>query len=343
MPDKQSDPKFPPVALTMGDPASISAEITALAWMSRDKHQISPFFVLSHSSLYDGLSVPTKIITAPEEAIECFSHAMPVLELPKRIAIEIGKPDPATAAMTIRSIAEAVKYVRTGQASSVVTNPINKHVLYEAGFKFPGHTEYLAELASDGGKVDIHPVMMLTCSRLRTVPLTIHIPIEDVPQYISSELISKTARIISDDLKKYFGMESPRISVAGLNPHAGESGAMGRAEIEIIEPAIDALQQEGMNISGPFPADTLFHEAARENYDIVLAMYHDQALIPVKTLGFDEGVNVTLGLPLVRTSPDHGTAYDIAGKGLANPQSLIEALKLAQKMSRQALVQSHND
>lgn len=333
----------------MGDPAGISTEITALAWKHRATNGISPFFVLSRQSLFarlkqlDDFRIPTVKITSPDEANKAFGQALPILELPDALDVQPGQPDPAVGAMTILSISSAVDLVKKGQASSVVTNPINKHVLYQAGFKFAGHTEYLAELAKQWEEKQFRPVMMLVSNQMRTVPLTIHIPLADVEKLISIELISETAHIISRDMTKYFGLPSPRISVAGLNPHAGESGSMGKTEIDIIEPAIVALQKEGLNISGPFPADTLFHSAARKTYDVVIGMYHDQALIPIKTLGFDEGVNTTLGLPFVRTSPDHGTAYDIAGKGLANPQSLIEALKLARKMSNQSMVQSSDD
>ena len=328
-----------PIALTMGDPAGIGSEITVLAWKRRRECGLAPFFVLSRKSLFDKLShldgfkVPLAIIRDPADALSMFSHSLPILELPEFVAAIAGKPDPSSGAMTILSIGKAVEFVKSGQASAVVTNPINKHVLYEAGFQFPGHTEYLAKLAGDWGAQTVRPVMMLATKQLRTVPLTIHIPLADVASHISVELIIETARILSGDLTKYFGLKSPHIAVAGLNPHAGEDGAMGTAEMEIIEPALARLKSQGVNVSGPYPADTLFHAKARETYDAVLGMYHDQALIPIKTLGFDEGVNTTLGLPFVRTSPDHGTAYDIAGKGLATPTSLIEALNLARDMA----------
>lgn len=346
MPTQNSNINSLPIALTMGDPAGISTEITVLAWKQRTSNGISPFFVLSRQSLFDqlkqleGFHIPTVLISSPDEANEAFGQALPILELSDAVDIQPGQPAPSSGAMTIQSISSAVDLVKNRRASCVVTNPINKHVLYQAGFTFPGHTEYLAELAKKWGNENIRPVMMLVSNQMRTVPLTIHIPLADVEKLISKELINETAHIISCDMKKYFGMQSPRILVAGLNPHAGESGAMGKTEIDIIEPAIRALKREGLNISGPFPADTLFHAAARKTYDVVIGMYHDQALIPIKTLGFDEGVNTTLGLPFVRTSPDHGTAYDIAGKGLANPRSLVEALKLAKKMSDQSRVQS---
>ena len=331
-----------PIALTMGDPAGIGSEITVLAWKQREQCELAPFFILSCKALFEklaplaGFDIPLATISAPEQAIEVFSQALPILELPESVAAIPGSPDPACGAMTIHSISQAVEFVKNGFASSVVTNPINKHVLYESGFTFPGHTEYLASLAEQWNGETIRPVMMLASKQLRTVPLTIHIPLADVAGQLTSALIIETARIISNDMTKYFGLKSPRLAVAGLNPHAGENGAMGTAEIDIIKPALSTLKAEGINISGPYPADTLFHAAARETYDVVIGMYHDQALIPIKTLSFDEGVNTTLGLPFVRTSPDHGTAYDIAGKGLARPTSLIEAVKLASQMAQQS-------
>ncbi len=328
-----------PIAVTMGDPAGISTEITAQAWISRQQNGLSPFFVLTRGSLfeklgqYSDIQCPIENIDSPIEAMDAFENALPVIELPDEIVSHPGQPAPSSGAMTIHSITKAVEYIKKGEASSLVTNPINKHVLYQAGFEFPGHTEYLAKLAEQWGLHNVRPVMMLASRHLRTVPLTIHIPLEKVAEQITTDLIIETAHTISDDLKKYFGLRSPRLAVTGLNPHAGENGAMGTAEIKIIEPAIRSLQAEGITVTGPHPADTLFHEAARKNYDVVLGMYHDQALIPIKTLSFDEGVNTTLGLPFVRTSPDHGTAYNIAGKGQATPKSLIEALRMAKQMS----------
>ncbi len=332
----QSSTSGSPIVVTMGDPAGISTEITAMAWQERNNQQLSPFFVLSRQSLYAPWKIPVQVIHSPEETRDCFPHALPVIELPDDFEVQPGLPSPESAQMTIQSISSAIDYIKTGQASSVVTNPVNKHVLYQAGFKFPGHTEYLAERAGQWNETRIRPVMMLLSSQLKTVPLTVHIPLNKVSEHITEPLLMRTVRTVHSDMKKYFGLASPRISVAGLNPHAGENGAMGREEIEIIQPAIRALQAEDIDISGPWPADTLFHEKARQQYDVVIGMYHDQALIPIKTLGFDEGVNTTLGLPFVRTSPDHGTAYDIAGKGCASPQSLIEAIKLARKMVQHA-------
>ncbi len=328
-----------PIAVTMGDPAGISTEITARSWKNIKENRNLTFFLISRASLFEEYNssslqkIDFEIIHSPADAHAIFPHALPILELPKQVVATPGQPDPANGKMTVKSISMAVDLVQGNQASSLVTAPINKHVLYQAGFEFPGHTEFLAELAAQDNLKPRRPVMMLVSSQLRTVPLTIHIPLSEVPKSITKQLIQETAHIISADMKKYFGLQSPKIAIAGLNPHAGENGSMGRTEIEVIEPALRELKEQGLNISGPHPADTLFHAKARQNYDVVLGMYHDQALIPIKTLGFDEGVNTTLGLPFVRTSPDHGTAYDIAGKGLANPQSLIEAIKLANHMS----------
>ncbi len=327
----------------MGDPASISSEITVLAWKNRHRYALSPFFVLSPSVLLErlrgrhGFDIPLRNISTPHEAVELFDQALPVLNISGDAETGFGVPNAANGSITINSISKAVELVQTGQASSLVTNPINKHVLYEAGFDFPGHTEYLANLASAAGKPKLRPVMMLVSDQLRTVPLTIHIPLSQVEPHITPDLIKDTVRIVANDLTRCFGLKAPRITLAGLNPHAGENGAMGRIEIDLIEPAVQTLQEEGICVSGPFPADTLFHAKARKTYDVVIGMYHDQALIPIKTLDFDKGVNTTLGLPFVRTSPDHGTAYNIAGKGIADPRSLVEALKLAREMSDHAM------
>ena len=246
---------------------------------------------------------------------------------------EPGRPDARNAAATIESIARAVRAVHDGAARAVVTNPIAKAVLYEAGFRFPGHTEYLGELAKDWAEAAF-PVMMIWSETLAVVPVTIHIPLSEAPRALSADLIVKTARVVDRDLRARFRIARPRLAVAGLNPHAGEGGAMGGEESTIIAPALGTLRAEGIDVMGPLPADTMFHPAARARYDVALTMYHDQGLIPVKTLAFDTGVNVTLGLPFVRTSPDHGTAFDIAGKGIANPSSLIAALKLADRLTR---------
>jgi 4-hydroxythreonine-4-phosphate dehydrogenase len=326
----------PPLALTMGDPAGIGPELALRAW-SRRKDIDAPFFVVADPDalreLAQRLALDAPIVvTDPAGAIEAFASALPVVSLSASAAATPGKPSAVFARATIESIDRAVGYVHSGAASAVVTNPIAKHVLYEAGFGFPGHTEYLGELARLWGK-PAQPVMMLWSTELSVVPVTIHIPLAAAPAALTRDLIVSTARIVAADLKKRFAIPHPRLAVAGLNPHAGESGAMGREEIETIAPAIAELRAEGLDVSGPHPADTMFHAAARARYDVALTMYHDQGLIPIKTLAFDTGVNVTLGLPFVRTSPDHGTAFDIAGKGLANPTSLIEAMRLAARLA----------
>jgi 4-hydroxythreonine-4-phosphate dehydrogenase len=325
-----------PLALTMGDPAGIGPELALKAWIQRDAVG-APFFVIADpralSDLARKLSLDAPVISVdPEGAAEVFDAALPVVPLSNGAGAEPGKPDPKFAAATLESIERAVAYAHTGQAAAVVTNPIAKKVLYDAGFKHPGHTEFLGELASRWGTV-ARPVMMLWSPELAVVPVTIHIALADAPKALTREAILETTRITARDLQKRFKIARPRLALAGLNPHAGEGGAMGREEIEIIAPAIEELRREGIDVVGPLPADTMFHAAARKKYDAALTMYHDQGLIPIKTLAFDEGVNVTLGLPFIRTSPDHGTAFDIAGTGRANVASLIAALRLAARLA----------
>jgi 4-hydroxythreonine-4-phosphate dehydrogenase len=322
--------------MTLGEPAGIGPELALRAWLRRAEIG-APFFLLAdpaglrETAQRLALDVPLAIV-APSGAVETFEHALPVVALGARASATPGRPDSAFAGATIESIERAVSYVRSGEASAVVTNPIAKHVLYEAGFKFPGHTEFLGELARQWG-ARAQPVMLLWSSALCVVPVTIHIPLAEVPRALTRALIVSTARIVAADMRRRFAIARPRLAFAGLNPHAGEGGAIGREEIETIGPAIAELRDEGLEVSGPHPADTMFHAAARQRYDVALTMYHDQGLIPIKTLAFDTGVNVTLGLPFIRTSPDHGVAFDIAGKGLANPASLIEAAKLAARLA----------
>jgi 4-hydroxythreonine-4-phosphate dehydrogenase len=325
-----------PLAFTMGDPAGIGPELLLRAWLARASIG-APFFALADVDALTTLArelrlaVPIASIE-PEEAAGVFSRALPVVPLLARAEAEAGRPHASFAATTLESIERAVGYVRSGAASAVVTNPIAKKTLYEAGFAHPGHTEYLGELAKSWGGA-VQPVMMIWSPLLAVVPITIHIPLIEVASALTKRLILSTARIVASDMTRRFAMPRPRLVFAGLNPHAGEGGAMGREEIETIAPAIAELESEGLDVVGPLPADTMFHPAARARYDVALTMYHDQGLIPAKTLAFDEGVNVTLGLPFVRTSPDHGTAFDIAGKGLANPSSLIAAARLAARLS----------
>jgi 4-hydroxythreonine-4-phosphate dehydrogenase len=320
----------------MGDPAGVGLDIALLAWQQRNTDDVPPFLLLGDIDALYGRPEARYFGYADSisEAVEVFDSRLPVLRLNTPLAEPVvpGKPSVANAAAVQASIEAAVKLVLSGEVSAVVTNPIAKNVMAAAGFPHPGHTEFLGALASAYG-ADANPVMMLCGPDLRVVPVTIHIALADVPGALSTELIVNTARIVAADLRRWFGIEAPRLAVTGLNPHGGEGGLMGAEEQTIIAPAIAVLQADGYAVTGPHPADTLFHASARQNYDTVLAMYHDQALIPLKTLAFDEGVNVTLGLPFVRTSPDHGTAFDIAGTGKALPDSLIAALKLAAKMS----------
>jgi 4-hydroxythreonine-4-phosphate dehydrogenase len=334
-------PRGPVLAVTQGDPAGIGPELTLRAWLLRNAAGLTPFFALTDPDLLRrtaqrlALDVPISE-TEPEMAAAAFPEALPVVPLGMPVEAEPGGPDPATAEATIASISRAVELVRNGAAAALVTNPIAKHVLYEAGFAHPGHTEFLAVLATDPGALPIRPVMMLWSEALAVVPVTIHIPLAAVPRALTRELIVDTARIVDRDLRSRFGIARPRLALAGLNPHAGESGAMGDEERDIIEPAIAQLRAEGLDVSGPWPADTMFHARARAGYDVALAMYHDQALIPIKTIAFDEGVNVTLGLPFIRTSPDHGTAFDIAARGIARPDSLVAAIRLAARLAAHA-------
>jgi 4-hydroxythreonine-4-phosphate dehydrogenase len=323
-----------PIALTMGDPSGIGLEVALAAWR---EGEVAPFFLLADPDAVAqvdralGLATPLET-TTPEQAAEVFGRALPVVPLSARVSAQPGKPDPANAPAILEAIERAVEYVRLGAARAVVTNPIAKKTLYDAGFRHPGHTEFLGELAGAWGE-PATPVMMIWSPLLAVVPVTIHIPLREVAEALTRAAIETAARIVDRDLKSRFKIERPRIAVAGLNPHAGEGGAMGREEMDTIAPVIEALRREGLDIFGPLPADTMFHARARERYDVALTMYHDQGLIPAKTLAFDEGVNVTLGLPFVRTSPDHGTAFDIAGRGAADPASLSAALKLAARLS----------
>jgi len=307
--------------------------------MDRTKHGLSPFVVIGDPALFEAVSqqlaldVLVRTIRTPEDASAVFADALPVLPLQSRVNAVPGHPDKTNAAAIIESIETAVSLARAGRVSCVATNPIAKHVLYDAGFAHPGHTEFLATLATDPGGVAPLSVMMLWSESLAVVPVTVHIPLADVPRALTTELIVATARIVARDLENRFGISKPRLALAGLNPHAGESGAMGREDIDIVAPAIAQLRAEGIDATGPYPADTMFHARARAGYDVALCMYHDQALIPIKTIAFDDGVNVTLGLPFIRVSPDHGTAFDIAGKGIARPDSLIAALRLGARLA----------
>ncbi len=324
-----------PLALSMGEPAGIGPEITLKAWAARQTEQLPVFFAVGAPALYRqlatslGLDVPLHEIASPEEAAGFFNRALPVLPLPLEADVEPGRLSPPNARAVMRSIDLACDLALAGRAAGIVTNPIHKRALYEAGLNLPGHTEYLA--ARTGGAT---PVMMLSCPGLRVVPVTVHEPLASVATSLTTAMIIEKGVILARALKHDLGIARPRIAVAGLNPHAGEEGHIGREEIDVIAPALDAIRNAGAEISGPLPPDTMFHAAARMRYDAALCMYHDQALIPLKTIDFEHGVNTTLGLPIVRTSPDHGTALDIAGRGVAHPGSLIEAIRLADEIAR---------
>ncbi len=330
-----------PLALTQGDPAGIGPDITLVAWTRRRELGLPPFlFIGDHGVLAArarqlDLTVPLREADVAS-ACNVFPEALPVLPVAAGIDVVAGEPHMATAKGTIAAIEKAVALSMAGDALGVVTNPIAKSVLYEAGFGFPGHTEFLADLAARATGQSVMPVMMLAGPKLRAIPVTIHIPLKNVPDALTTDLIVETGRIAHADLKARFGIDHPRLAVAGLNPHAGEGGAIGKEDEAVILPAIQILRAEGIDAFGPLPADTMFHDDARRRYDVAICMYHDQALIPAKALGFDDSVNVTLGLPFVRTSPDHGTAFGIAGKGIAKEQSLVAALKLAAEISRTA-------
>ncbi|AWZ21036.1 4-hydroxythreonine-4-phosphate dehydrogenase [Roseovarius sp. TM1035] len=314
-----------PIALSCGEPAGIGPEIAAAAW-DRLRGALPFFLIGDPAHLPPG--TPIAQITDPAEASAACATALPVLAHAFDGPLTLGTPNPAHARGVIDVIARGVDLVQSGAASALCTAPIHKQALQDgAGFAFPGHTEFLAHLAGVG-----RVVMMLASDQLRVVPTTIHIPLKDVPQALTPDLLEETIRITHAALIRDFGLSAPRLAIAGLNPHAGEGGKMGREEIEVIAPVISRLRAQGFDLRGPLSADTMFHASARATYDAAVCMYHDQALIPIKTLDFDRGVNVTLGLPFIRTSPDHGTALDIAGQGRANPTSLIEALKLAQTM-----------
>jgi 4-hydroxythreonine-4-phosphate dehydrogenase len=336
MPIGQADPK--PIALTAGDPAGIGPDITLETWLRRLTHQLPAFALLGdldhlrHRAELLGLEVPVAAIAEISEATRIFTDALPVLPMPLPERIEAGRPVSSAAPAIKASIEAAVRLVMSGEARAMVTNPIAKNVLIAAGFPHPGHTEYLGALARDRG-AHASPVMMLCGPDLRVVPVTIHIPLAHVPKELTTERIVETVRVSAEGLTRWFGVDHPRLAMTGLNPHAGEDGLMGDEEQTIIAPALAALREQGFAVTGPHPADALFHARARQHYDAAIAMYHDQALIPVKTLAFDEGVNVTLGLPFIRTSPDHGTAFDIAGTGKARADSLIAALRLAARMA----------
>ena len=327
--------RMKPIALTMGDPAGIGGELTLRTWLRL--REIGPIFValddparLKQLARDMGLAVPVRTVADAAEAMEIFTTALPVLPVPLAVPPVPGNPNKANAPAVVGSIEQATKLALAGVVSAVVTNPINKAALYQAGFAYPGHTEFLAALTGATGR----QIMMLASPMLRVVPVTVHASLRDSIAMLTTEMIVAAARTTAVALRRDFGIASPRLAIAGLNPHAGEQGALGIEEMTLIQPAIDALRAEGIEVSGPWPPDTMFTAPARGRYDVAICMYHDQALIPLKTLDMDHGVNVTLGLPIVRTSPDHGTAFDIAGKGVADPASLIAAIEMAAMLVR---------
>lgn len=324
----------PPLVVTMGEPAGIGPELLLAAWRARPADSIGPWAAIANADQLRALAgrldwpVPIIAIAAPDQAEAALGEGLPVIDIPLGGSPRAGAPDPINAAATIASIDRAVAMAMDGRAAAVVTNPIQKSALYAAGFSVPGHTEYLAQLTGAP-----RPVMMIAGPRLRVVPVTIHLPLALVPTALTTEAIVETGRIALIALRADFGIAEPRLAVCGLNPHAGESGALGQEDEAIVRPAVEALAAEGWRVTGPHPADTLFHQAARAGFDAALGMYHDQVLTPAKALDFDQGVNVTLGLPIVRTSPDHGTALDIAGHGVARADSLLAAMAMARDLA----------
>ena len=322
---------MPPLAVSLGDPAGVGPELIAEAWARREDERLSPFFVvggavlLAEAAAARGLAVPIRKITSPDEAAAAFGSALPVLgELEG--AYHPGLPDRAGAELALASLTEATRLAVSGKASGVITGPIAKSRLAEVGFAFPGQTEFVAAAC---GVVPQDAVMMLAGPNLRTVPLTVHIALAEVSSALTAALIERRCRIVAVALQGDFGIVSPRLAVAALNPHASEDGRFGDEEARLIAPAIAALRAAGIDATGPHPADALFAPRARATYDVALCMYHDQALIPLKALDFDNGVNITLGLPIIRTSPDHGTAFAIAGKGIADAGATIAAIRMA--------------
>jgi 4-hydroxythreonine-4-phosphate dehydrogenase len=327
-----------PLALTLGEPAGIGPDLALSVWHRRSELDVPPFYLVADPDFLKSraahlrLDVPVATVTPPTAAA-AFGSALPVVAIDIPVTAAPGRPDRSSAPAAVASIRRAVADVMAGSASAIVTNPVAKNVLYNWGFAEPGHTEFLATLIHEATGKTLRPVMMLWSPELAVVPVTIHLPLREIFKQLSVELVVDTGRIVARDLAKRFGLPHPRLAIAGLNPHAGEAGTLGEEDGAIVAPAVARLVADGIDARGPLPADSLFHAQARATYDVALCMYHDQALIPIKTLAFDHAVNVTLGLPFVRTSPDHGTAFDIAGTGRADPTSLVAALRLAARLS----------
>ncbi|HEX8257755.1 MAG TPA: 4-hydroxythreonine-4-phosphate dehydrogenase PdxA [Allosphingosinicella sp.] len=321
-----------PLAVALGDPAGVGPEIIAKSWERRQAADLPAFFAVGDADAVAAVwRGPVQPISDPSEAAGCFAEALPVIRVSAGSPIDPGRPDMEGARNSLDALELAVGLARSGAAAGLVTGPVSKSQLYAIGFNHAGQTEFVAERCGVSSEL---VAMMLVGPTLRTVPVTVHTAFRDVPDVLTTEAIVAKARATIRGLQRQFGIEQPRIAVAGLNPHAGEDGALGREEIEVIAPAIERLREDGFDVTGPYAADTMFHAKARSRYDAALCMYHDQALVPVKTLHFDEGVNMTLGLPIVRTSPDHGTAFGIAGKGVADPGAMIAALKTASACAR---------
>jgi 4-hydroxythreonine-4-phosphate dehydrogenase len=316
-----------PLAVSLGDPAGIGPEVIAKCWDNRDRLELPPFVAIgdprSVAAVWDG---PIELVDDPRQADSAFDYGLPLIQLKVPQADVPGHPSVAGAHTSLDSLEIAVGLARSGSAAAVVTGPVSKEQLYAIGFQHPGQTEFVAERC---GVAPGNVVMMLAGPTLRTVPVTTHLPLSEVPSHLSIALIESRGRAALRGLQRNFGIAEPRLAVSGLNPHAGEGGELGREELELIAPAIAALAAEGWRVSGPHPADTMFHARARANYDAALCMYHDQALIPIKALHFEDAVNVTLGLPIIRTAPDHGTAFDIAGQDRADPRPMAAALRMA--------------
>jgi 4-hydroxythreonine-4-phosphate dehydrogenase len=327
-----------PLALTLGEPAGIGPDLALAVWRRRVELDLPRFYLIADPDFVrrraEGLNLEVPIATVtPAAAAAAFPSALPVVDLDVAVSAEPGRPDRSSAPAAIASLRRAVADVLSGAAAAVVTSPVAKNVLYSWGFAEPGQTEFLATLAQETTGKWQRPVMMLWSPELAVVPVTIHLPLREIFAHLSTELVIETGRIVARDLAGRFRIPRPRLAVAGLNPHAGEEGTLGEEDRAIVAPAVARLKADGIDVRGPLPADSLFHQRARASYDAALCMYHDQALIPIKTLAFDHAVNVTLGLPFVRTSPDHGTAFDIAGTGTADATSLVAALRLAARLA----------
>jgi 4-hydroxythreonine-4-phosphate dehydrogenase len=328
-----------PLALTLGEPAGIGPDLALAVWHRRAEFDIPAFYIVADPQFLKrrahrlGLDIPISTVS-PAATGATFPSALPVVPLDVKATAKPGHPDRSSAPAAIASIRHAVADVLAGEAAAVVTNPVAKNVLYKSGFAEPGHTEFLAKLVEEATGKSLRPVMLLWSPELAVAPVTIHLPLKEIFKQLSTELIVETGRIVARDFRTRFRVAHPRLVIAGLNPHAGEDGTLGQEDNAIVAPAVAQLAADGIDVRGPLPADSLFHARARATYDAALCMYHDQALIPIKTLAFDHAVNVTLGLPFVRTSPDHGTAFDIAGTGTADPASLVASLRLAARLAR---------